>query len=235
VPIIFVSVLFATFSWATLFAIQPIETQIKESNAIMEGIFLESKTIELENGKLATQMIFKVKREWGLKSDFFDMEEVIIHYPGGKLGNKNIFVEGVPSFTVGERVVILTKNIGNRFWGLNLGLGSFKVITFNNKPILMNSLFPHDKRVSQIELNDFDSKVKLIKNESIKSLRSQFYTQDSKSRFPASEQMGKNRSIASTMDSEENKDDQPSTGVFWLIAFFALIGGCSRLIKARKA
>jgi hypothetical protein len=236
VPIFFAILFSLTSIWATVFSIQPIERQLKEADAIIEGFFLGEQTVELENGKLATKMTFKINKEWGLKSHLFEMDEVFIHYPGGKLGDRQVMFQGVPNFVTGERVVILAKNLDNRFWGLNLGLGSFKVVSFNHIPVLMNSLFPGDRRVSQISLDDFETTVREIKSESPKSPRLDHIETDSQlGRIPASIEREKSRTLASTRHSRENNEDQSNLGIFWLIALFAILGGVTKIIRERKA
>lgn len=123
--LIFLSV-FSLGAIATTFRIQPIENQIKEADGLFQGNFLRKKTIALEDGRLATQMIFKMSKEVGLQSDFFGMDEVIVHYPGGTLNGITSQVDGVPEFVSGEKVVLFIRNVDNRYWGLNLGYGSFK-------------------------------------------------------------------------------------------------------------
>ena len=66
------------------------------------------------------------------------MDEVIVHYPGGKLNDKHMKVEGVPEFTPGEKVLLFIKSVNNRYWGMNLGFGSFRVINYGKEIILVN-------------------------------------------------------------------------------------------------
>lgn len=227
--------LFSLSSWSTTFALQPIDQQIKEADGIVIGHFLSSKSISLENGSLATQMIFKVQQEWGMQSDLFGLDEVIVHYPGGKLKGKHVQVQGVPRFVVGEKVALFTRNVENRYWGHNLGFGTFKIVNYGNETMLVNTLFPEDARVGQVKLNAFEFKIKQIKGSGLKIVRQELPSAVTGERVPASLLEGKKRSIASKIDQEDNREDQSGLSVYWLMAVLALAGGMSRLFRAKDA
>lgn len=223
---------------ATTFRPQPIEQQIRESDGLFMGNYLKSKTIELENGSMATQMIFKVSKEVGLQSDFFGMDEVIVHYPGGKMPHKHTKVEGVPQFVPGEKVVLFIRSINNRYWGMNLGFGSFRVINYGKEVVLINYIFPQHPQVGQVNFQHFEGLVKKIKGSSFKLVHSMNYptTPDQSptvQRMPASEIEGQNRTLASKSEQLDNQADQPSFSVFWLIMALGIIGGIFRMNHPR--
>jgi len=232
---IFIFILFSWFSVATTFVVQSVEDQLRESDAILEGHFLSQEGVELEDGSVATQMIFKVKNEYGINIQSGEFDEIIIHFPGGQTNQKRVLVHGVPEFVVGERVVILAKNHAGRLWGQNLGLGSFKVVNFNSQPTLINSIFPSDKRVSQFTLEEFESKVKQIKHSNLKTVKMLDTIVQPSKRAPASTSKSKIRSIAATSNQGENEEEQSNLGIFWLIALFAFAGGINKLMKTRRA
>lgn len=218
---------------ATTFKTQPIEQQIRESDGLFQGNFLKSKTIELEDGSLATQMIFKMSKEVGLQSDFFGLDEVIVHYPGGKLKDKHVKVEGVPEFVTGEKVVLFIRNIDNRYWGMNLGFGSFRVINFGKEVVLINYIFPQHPQVGQINYQHFEHLVKKIKGSRLKVVQSLQYptTLDPSivGRTPAAEIEGQNRAIATKSEQLDNQEDQPSLSIFWLVMALGITGGMFRM------
>ena len=223
---------------ATTFKPQPIEQQITESDGVFQGNYLKSETVELENGTLATQMIFKMSKEVGLQSDFFGMDEVIVHYPGGKLGDKHQKVDGVPEFIPGEKVVLFIRSIENRYWGMNLGFGTYKVINYGNETVLVNYIFPLHPTVGQIGIQDFEKLVKKIKGNNLKIVRTLEYPttpgQSVVQRVPASGTEGQNRTLASKSEQLDNQEDQPSLNVLWLIVALGFIGGLFRM-SSRKA
>lgn len=222
--------------YATTFRPQPVEQQIRESDGIFQGHYLKRKTIKLENGSLATQMVFKMTKEVGLQSDFFGMDEVIVHYPGGTFEGKTVQVEGVPRFVPGEKVVLFIRNVENRYWGMNLGFGSFKMINYGKEVMLVNYIFPKNPQVGQIKYLEFENTVKEIKGSSFKVVQSlQYPTAPAKSvaqRMPASERQ--NRSIASKSVGMDNSEEAPGFNIFWLIMIFGIVGGIFRLTMRKS-
>lgn len=224
---------------ATVFQVQSVDQQIREADGIVIGHYLSSKPVKLDNGSIATQMIFKMNQEYGMQSDFFGMNEVIVHYPGGKLGDLNVKVEGVPEFIPGENVILMIKSFENRYWGLNLGFGTFRVINYGNEKMIVNSIFPNDLKASQIKLREFEKTVRTIKGESLKVVFAPEYPTEKDGaqmmeRSPASVEEGKNRAIASKIDQEENNEDRPVNN-FGLIFLLALLGGLFRFTRQKEA
>jgi len=223
-----------TLSAAT-FKVQSIAEQVQESEGIIIGHFLKKKSIKLENGMLATQMIFKMNKEFGLQSELFGQDEVIIHYPGGQVEDENVRIEGVPEFMSGEKVVLLIKSIDSRYWGLNLGLGTFKLINFGKETLLINTLFPSDVRVSQMRLEDFEKTIKKIKGHNLKVVDIPYEPIPELDRMPASVVEGKNRTLASKVEERENSSNMPSLSTFWLVVTFALLGGLFRFFRQHRS
>lgn len=221
---------------ATTFKPQPVDQQIRESDGIFQGHYLKRKTVKLENGSLATQMVFKMTKEVGLQSDFFGMDEVIVHYPGGTLEGKTVQVEGVPRFVPGEKVVLFIRNVENRYWGMNLGFGSFKVINYGKEVMLVNYIFPKNPQVGQIKYGEFENTVKEIKGSSFKVVQSlQYPTAAPKTvvqRMPASERQ--NRSVASKSEGMDNSEEGRGFNVFWLVMIFGMVGGIFRLTTRKS-
>lgn len=224
---------------ATVFQKQTIDQQIKDSDGIIIGHYLRKKSIRLENGSLATQMIFKMNKEVGMQSELFGMDEIIIHYPGGKMGDEHVKVEGVPEFISGENVVLMVKSSQDRFWGMNLGFGSFKVINYGNEKMIVNTIFPNDRDVGQVRMEEFEKTVRFIKKSSFKVVMAPSYPSESDSnepgRMPASIDEGKNRAIASISEGEENRKDQTEFTSVWLVLFLAMLGGFFRLMRQKEA
>ena len=222
--------------FATTFQIQPVEKQLKDSDGVFIGHYLKKKYIELEDGKIATQMVFKMKKEIGLQSEFLGMDEVLIHYPGGKWKDKMVVVEGLPDFIPGEQVVIFTKSVKNRYWGMNLGMGTYKVVRYGKDSMMVNTIFPHERTMGQIKLEEFEKKVREIKGGSLKVVSIQQYPieRDFETRRPASDSEGKNRTVAGGSEPEENKAAENGFHPMWLLAFLGFLGSCFRLARQRQ-
>lgn len=225
--------------YATVFQMQPVEQQIKEADGIIVGHFLRSQPIRLDNGSIATQMIFKMNKEFGMQSDFFGMDEIIVHYPGGQIGEEIVKVSGVPAFVPGEKLVIMIKSYEDRYWGMNLGFGSFKVINYGNEKLIVNTLFPKDRRVGQMKMEEFEKSVRIIKGSRLKVVVNQIRVEGdetSQDRVPAAleGEEGKNRAIASKTDQLENEETGQGINPFWLLLFLGALGALFRLSKQRS-
>ncbi|HXH31666.1 MAG TPA: hypothetical protein VNJ01_12705 [Bacteriovoracaceae bacterium] len=239
-----IALLFALPLKATTFKPQAIVEQIKEADGIIIGLYLGRKSVRLENGSIATQMIFKMNKEFGMQSEIFGMDEVIVHYPGGQVGDSVVKVEGVPAFVTGEKVALMIKSIQDRYWGLNLGFGSFKVINYGKETLLLNYVFPEDPKVSQMKLEEFEKNIKFLKGKNLRVVPSPDFTADKKiaeaPRFPASSAEAKNRTLASNSFEEKNTAENSAPvspqdiSVLWLVVLLSLMGGFFRFLRQEK-
>lgn len=223
---------------ATVFQKQPIGQQIKEADGIVQGHFLRKKYIKLDNGNIATQMIFKMNKETGMQSELFGMDEIIIHYPGGKWDNQMVKVEGVPDFVPGEHVILMVKSMEDRYWGMNLAFGTFRIVNYGKEKRIVNSVFPDDRSVGQISLEEFEKQVKSIRGLGMKVVMNPEYHGEivnKTQRAPASVQEleGQNRAIASDSEEEENNNGH-GVSPTWLIFILAVMGGIFRLTRQRE-
>lgn len=230
--------LFSLPLYATVFQKQPVAHQVKEANGIVVGNFLRSKTIKLDDDSIVTQMIFKMNKEAGLQSELFGMDEIIVHYPGGTYGDLTVKVEGVPQFIPGENVIIMIKNSHDRYWGMNLGMGTFRIVNYGKDKLIVNSVFPEDRNVGQMKYDEFEKLVRRIRGSSLKVVLNPSYPSETDSnenlRAPASVSEGKNRAIASETEEEENEEGH-GTNTVWLLFTLAVLGGLFRLMRQREA
>jgi hypothetical protein len=124
--LVLANILLISVAWATTFQPLPVEKLIAPADAILLGDFLTSKTVELEDGTLATEARFKIEKELGLDAEDFGLSEIKVFYPGGKRGDKVVTVEGAPSFVPGEKnVVLLSLQADGRLWVQGLAMGTF--------------------------------------------------------------------------------------------------------------
>jgi hypothetical protein len=213
-----------------------VDQQLRQADGVFIGHYLKKTYIQLEDGSIATQMSFKMKKEIGLQSELLGMDEVFIHYPGGKWKDKTVEVQGLPDFIPGEQVVIFTRSIHNRYWGLNLGMGTYKIVRYGDDPMMVNTLFPHDPQMGQMKLEKFEKAVRLIKGRSLKVVSVLQYPIDSEKdlRMPASEREAKNRTVAGGSEEEENNTAETGFHPMWLLAFLGFLGSCFRLARQRQ-
>jgi hypothetical protein len=228
--------MFAFPAMATTFKIQQVDQQLRQADGVFIGHYLKKTYIELEDGSIATQMVFKMKKEIGLQSELLGMDEVFIHYPGGKWKDKIVEVEGLPDFIPGEQVVIFTRSIHNRYWGLNLGMGTYKIVRYGDNSMMVNTIFPHNPQMGQLKLEDFEKTVRLIKGSYLKVVSAQQYPieTDKELRMPASLREAKNRTVAGGSDQGENRAAETGFQPMWLLFFLGFLGSCFRLARQRQ-
>ncbi len=226
--LVLANIVMISAAWATTFQPVPLDKMLAPADAILLGDFLTSKTVELEDGSLATEARFKIEKELGLDAEDFGLSEIKVFYPGGKLGTRTTQVEGVPSFVPGEKnVVLLSLQEDGRLWVQGLAMGTFKVVRLGRKTMLINSVFPAHPEISRQEMGKFLRKVSDIKGKSLKEIHSDKYvleSQKDRSRQVASVAKGNSRSIASAADGIENKTEPNVMNSFWLIMIFGFLG-----------
>jgi hypothetical protein len=227
--------LFSVPVWATTFQVQNVDQQLKHADGVFIGHYLKKKFVQLEDGKVATQMVFKMRKEHGLQSELLGMDEVLIHYPGGKWKDQIVEVQGLPEFNPGEHVVIFTKNIDNRYWGLNLGMGTYKIVRYGQDSMMVNSIFPHNPEMGQVKLEEFEKIVRQVKGSSLKVVTVQQYPieREQEMRKPASQSEGKNRTVAGGSEEGENNPAESGIHPMWLLAFLGMLGASFRLSRQR--
>jgi hypothetical protein len=104
--------------------------------------------------------------------------------------------------------------------------------------MIVNTLFPEDRRVGQMKYEDFEKTVKQIRGGSLKAVTSQLYPSEidnpAQARSPASSSEGKNRAIASQSDQVENGMSH-GVSTLWLVSILAMMGGIFRFLRQKEA
>jgi hypothetical protein len=219
---------FAISAWATSFQVVPLDKLLTPADAILLGDYLNSKSVELEDGMIATEAVFKIEKELGLDAEDFGLSEIKVYYPGGKVGDKVVSIEGTPQFISGEKsLLLLTNGPDGRIWVQGLAMGTFKVVRVGKKSLLINSVFPGSPELSQIEITQFMRKVSAVKGENLKEINSDKYVRESekqRSLQVASKAQGNSRSIASARDNTENRTEPNLMNSFWLVTILGFLG-----------
>ncbi len=145
-------------------------------------------------------------------------------------------VQGLPEFIPGEQVVVFTRSVDNRYWGLNLGMGTYKVVRYGKDAMMVNSIFPADPKMGQLKLDEFEKVVRVIKGSSLKVVSVQQYPTErgQEERKPASVSEGKNRTVAGGSEAGENNMAETGIHPLWLLAFLGFLGSCFRLARQRQ-
>ncbi len=109
--------------------VQALELQelVAHADRIVLGRVLFSESFQSPNGQLGTWHRIAVERE--LRGSAPDEQEVIVETLGGQIGDIAMRVEGEPSFTVGERVLVFMRDGGpyTAFRPVGMGQGVMRV------------------------------------------------------------------------------------------------------------
>jgi len=109
--------------------VQGLELQelVAHADRIVLGRVLFSESFRRPDGQLGTWHRIEVERE--IRGHAPDEHEVIVETLGGQIGDIAMRVEGEPSFTVGERVVVFVRDGGpyTAFRPVGMGQGVMRV------------------------------------------------------------------------------------------------------------
>jgi hypothetical protein len=111
--------------------VQALELQelVAHADRIVLGRVLFAESFRRPNGQLGTWHRIAVERE--LRGSAPDAQEVVVETLGGQIGDIAMRVEGEPSFTVGERVLVFMRDGGpyTAFRPVGMGQGVMRVRT----------------------------------------------------------------------------------------------------------
>ena len=216
---------------ATVFRPLTIREQLRESHGFVLGEVLASESLRDENGQIITKVTLKANKWLGKLKPTSDKLDVFI--PGGQIGSRIQKVHGAPKLSLGEKVVLLTRNDGARNWVLNLGLGKFSVKRIGTHEIIINQIFPGKPNIGQIALNDFFKMAAHIKKEEVQARFKFKYEIISDKEFYAhtnKKEEVEGRKIASV---EEDNHSSNKLETYWLVLILGLLGVFVAFVRKR--
>lgn len=100
---------------------------VRHADRIVLGRVLFSESFQRPDGQIGTWHRIGVERE--IRGSAPDEREVIVETLGGQIGDVGMRVEGEPSFTVGERVLVFIRDGGpyTAFRPVGMGQGVMRV------------------------------------------------------------------------------------------------------------
>jgi len=121
------AILFASSADASIVQGLELEELVAHADRIVLGRVLFSESFERPDGQFGTWYRIEVQRE--IRGSAPDESEVIVETLGGQVGNLAMRVEGEPSFTVGERVLVFIRDGGpyTAFRPVGMGQGVMRV------------------------------------------------------------------------------------------------------------
>ncbi len=236
--LVFTNLLLSSEAQATTFQPVELEKMLQTSDAVVVGDFLESRSVQLEDGTLATESRFRIDRESGLEAQDHGFADVLVYHPGGAIAESAQFVAGAPRFVTGEKNILLLKALPDgRLWVQGLALGTFKVVQIGPRLMAINPVFPTHHGLS-LPLDVFQRRVAEVKGRSMSAVISDKYVLElAKERawLPPIERSGGNsRSVASTWAGSDNSQEPNVLDSFWLIAMLSSLGVLAAMWRTRR-
>lgn len=223
----------SSVAFATVFKPLSIKKHLQESSGVIEGEVISMTSEFDENNKIITRV--KVKAQKWIGDYYIEDQEVSLYYPGGQVGKKGRFIEGSPKFSIGEKVVLLTKQANDYQWISNLGLGKYSVKRLGSEEIIVNQIFPKEPTMGQMLLKDFYQIASDIKQKKFQHRFKEKYEVYHKEETvkPNPNQPFVGRKIASIQTDESQKASRLSPG--WLVFLLALLGVAVGVLRIKRS
>lgn len=219
-------------AFSSTFVPVSMKKQIRESDAFVYGKVINISSIPDANS-VVTKVFIRADKWMGLELPNNHLE---VYYPGGKLDDIAVKVEGTPSFKEGEKVLVfLGKDQEGRYWGRNLGVGKYSEKTYGNGKIFINEIFPNHPKMGQIPSNYFFNLARKVKaKDFIERSKDKYEIQEIRNRSRLNIEKKYGRSVASVKNQNEN-DSHNKISSFWLLVILAVMGAFSVLKNKRKS
>lgn len=126
---VFASVLFANPTEASIVQALDLDQLVGQSDRILLGTVVFSESFQRANGTLGTWHRIEIERD--IRGNAPSEREVIVETLGGRIGDLGMRVEGEPSFSIGERVIVFARGLGSytAFRPVGMGQGVMRVRT----------------------------------------------------------------------------------------------------------
>ena len=209
---------------ATIFVPIGLDQQLKEANGVIHGTFTGSVSKKLPNGEVVTENTFKLINKSGIAAgEIINEHNFKVLSPGGEWQGLVHHVEGSPTFTKGEEVILLLQNgkFGLEIYGL--GMGKYKIKKEDRETIIYSSIFPKHKKLGNISIAELNRALTKAYGEPFQRLKGKryVYQKENPKRDLASIDAPKKRGryLSSLGEPEEDLGDHaaPFGGVFFFL------------------
>ena len=233
---LFHMLVFSLNSWATSFIPVSVEVQLKESDAVVYGIY-KGHIFKKGQSGILTVASFQVNKIAGIKhNELINKNEILVNYPGGEWGNTVYTVHGTPSFTMGEEVILLLNKSGDGLTLHNLSLGKYNIITKDGIKKVVSSVFPTHAQFGEISFEKFDNLVfqKIGERLRVVSEDKKVVIDDSKN---YKRYWVKRKSISrniSSVNENNNEKQNEKNQIFWPLFVLSLMSIFSAILGKRN-
>jgi len=230
VVFLLVSILFSKVIFATFIIPAPINRQVKDSFAAIQGVN-NGKTYKRDHdGNVLTEFSFKLSKSVGLITNkIVNKNKFKVIVPGGKWNDKTYKIIGSPDFIEGKEYILLLDKSSYGFVVHGLSMGQYELYSEDGKKYLRSIIFANHPKIGKISYDDFQ---KLLTNNFDHKFASTAL-KDTNIYKKQSITKNRGRKIAS-INKPKNKNDENNTiNIIWLTLVFASLGIFAR-IKLRR-
>lgn len=216
-----------TLVFGTTFVPLTIKNQIQSSDGVIVGEIINISSFQKENGHIYSRAFIKADKWIGAEVDNDHLEVI---FPGGKLGGKVFKVFGAPKFENGEKVVLFTKNLNQKIYVNNLGLGKFSVKNLGKTQIMVNQIFPNLPEVGQMNLAAFVNLTESLKNDKFSERFKNKYERNIEKQTMIKSRKDNFRKVAS-IEKTKNKNEIAD---YWLVIVLGIISFGYTLMRRKS-
>ena len=211
--------LFSGMANSTLIIPSPINRQVKEAHAAIQGVNNGQLYKRDNDGNVLTEYSFKLTKSVGIRTNrIINRNAFKIVAPGGKWDGKVYKTIGAPKFVKGKEYILLLDKSSYGFSVHGLSLGQYEVVIEDGKSVLKSFAFPEHKKLGTISYEKFKELVSNNFNREFEEASIQdiniYKKKDNK----------KNGRRIASLDEPENENGDGSGNLFWLALIFGILG-----------
>ncbi len=223
---------------ATTFVPVPLEEQLRESDAIIQGIFQGSSTKREKDGRIVTVLSFKLEKVAGIPSGKLTTpHDFKVYVPGGTWQGLTYKTVGVPKFEKGIEVILLIKKYKGGYFPTNLALAKYNIVRMDGITYISSSVFSNHKKLGMIAYSDLEEHVLNSFGREFSTIHDNKFVYKSnrkkiiRGRLPAGIRKKENR--IHDVSSIENSIERSSNGGGTLLILFILALIATYMVKRR--
>lgn len=142
----------------TTFIENPVSTRLEMATGAIRGKFLSSTYKKNPVGRVVTEATFQVSAVSGIKpNEIINRNTFRVSYPGGQWNGMTYKINGAPTFSEGEEVVLMVSKGKFGFVLPDLALSKFEIKVVDGREVLVSGVFSEKEGVGKISLTDFNS------------------------------------------------------------------------------
>jgi hypothetical protein len=221
--------LFVSFSTqAAQFIPVKIETQLKESDAVIHGYYRYSMVKKLPGDRIVTSHFFELLEVAGVaQNEIFNLNAFEVYTPGGLYNGRRVEVSGIPKFHKNEEVILLLSKTRYGWTVQNFALGKYNIVWDQKVKVLKSSVFPMHPILGHLDFNYFKTVViNQLGQSLVKPTPDNYIDKSVTSEFVKSTKgVSHQRSPASVnRDELANEREQSNYQLIWMAIFLGVLG-----------